>query len=245
MTFHSCPMKTTIFKYPRRARGQVCPSRWVSGIAAISALLLATTKLTALPSVTTITGGPTLGNNGYAGYVDGDTAAVAQFNTPIGMALDTSGNFLYVADRNNNAIRELNLSGNVTFTFATYGIDQPVAVSLDHAGNVLVLNHSSGTGGSVQKFDMFGNFLGTVVSGLSTAKGMVLDSLDNIYITVNGNTVLQIQPDGTLNTIATINVANTLLRGITIVTSGFLAVADSGNNGIWLIDPSTGEVSKL
>jgi hypothetical protein len=58
-----------------------------------SALLLAATKLAAMPSVTTVSGGPSAGN------VDGDTAAVAMFNTPAGLALDKTSSMLYVADR--------------------------------------------------------------------------------------------------------------------------------------------------
>src|SRR5436190_3195130 len=123
------------------------------GTTALAALLLVPAKLAALPSVQTISGGPT------AGYLDGDTAATALFNTPIGLALDPSENFLFVADRGNNAIRQLNLGGNVTFTFTTYGVHQPVGVALDKAGNVYVLNHGTGTDGSVLEFDSFGNFV--------------------------------------------------------------------------------------
>jgi hypothetical protein len=177
--------------------------------------------------------------------VDGDTAAAALFNTPVGLALDSSGNFLYVADRGNNAIRTLNFSGNLTFTFATYGVDQPVGVALDKAGNVYVLNHGNGADGTVLEFDVFGNFMGTLASGLHDANGLVVDGLGNIYVTVNGNAVLLIGPDGTTTTLATISAASIELRGITIMNNGFLAVADSAGNGIWLIDPSTSTVSQL
>jgi hypothetical protein len=203
------------------------------GTTALAALLLVPAKLAALPSVQTISGGPT------AGYADGDTKQIALYNTPVGLALDSSGNFLYVADRGNNAIRELNLSGNLTFTFATYGINSPVGVALDKPGNVYVLNHGSGADGTVLEFDVFGNFMGTLATGLVNANGLVVDSQGNVYVTVNGNSVLQIAPNGTLNTIATISASSIQLQGITIMNNGFLAVADSAGNGIWLVDPST------
>ena len=41
----------------------------------------------------------------FAGYVEGNPAnsTLAKFNTPIGLALDSTGEFLFVADSNNNS----------------------------------------------------------------------------------------------------------------------------------------------
>src|SRR2546425_12815169 len=86
---------------------------------ALSAFLFSPGLLSAFPVVTTISGAS-------HGYRDGDSFSVALFHTPIGLALDSSGNLLFVADRDNNAIRTLNLSGNQTFTFTTEQISQPV-----------------------------------------------------------------------------------------------------------------------
>ena len=47
-----------------------------------------------------------------AGYADGP-AATARFNHPSGIACDGAGN-LYVADRDNNVIRELSAPGTVS-----------------------------------------------------------------------------------------------------------------------------------
>ena len=116
-------MKKTRLNYPQRV-----PSSFLAwGGAAISALLLAASPLLAAPTVKTISGGPSAGSPSRFGYVDGDTAALAKFHTPIGLVLDSSGNFLFVADRDNNAIRELDLAGNQTFTFTTENIDHPEA----------------------------------------------------------------------------------------------------------------------
>ena len=209
------------------------------GTSALAALLLAPAKLAALPSVQTISGGPT------AGYADGDTTQIALFNTPVGLALDSSGNFLYVADKGNNAVRTLNLDGNVTFTFATYGVSQPVGVALDPLGNVFVLNHGSGANGTILEFDTFGNFMGTIATGLVNANGFCFDSLTNLYVTVKGNSVLKIAPGGAATTLTTINAASIQLRGITVLSSGLLAIADSLGNGIWQVDPNTGNATQL
>jgi hypothetical protein len=204
-----------------------------------SALLLTATKLAAMPSVTTVSGGPSAGN------VDGDTAAVAMFNTPAGLALDKTSSMLYVADRGNNSVRQMDLAGNQTITFATYGVNVPVGVAVDDAGNVFVLNRGNGSNGTVVEYDIFGDYLGVVASGLVNAQGIAIDSLSDLYVTVQGNTVLQIPPTGTQNIIATIAGANTFLRGITIMDSGFLAVCDFNNNGVYTIDPTSGSYSPL
>src|SRR5436853_6965893 len=126
-------MKTTNLKH----RASPTAEGWlglVRGKAALgSALLLAAGRLLAMPTVTTVSGGPT------AGFVDGDTAAFAMFNTPAGLALDKDSTHLYVADRGKNAIRQLDLAGNQTITFATYGVNVPVGLVVNDAGNVFLL----------------------------------------------------------------------------------------------------------
>jgi hypothetical protein len=188
--------------------------------------------------------------------VDGNTQPDAQFHTPIGLALDSfgfsgSGPLLYVADRDNNAVRKLDLNGNQTITFATNvinRINQPVGVAVDTSGNVYVLNRGNGANGTVLSFNRFGNFLGTNAVGLSAAEGIALDGGGNIYVTVNSNTVLQIYPGsypGAQATIKTIATPGTWLRGLTIRQDGTMAVCDAGRHGILAINPGTGVVTNL
>ena len=214
-------------------------AQWRQGAALGSVLLLASASLSAMPILTTVSGGPT------AGYVDGDTAALALFNTPVGLALDKNSSHLYVADRGNNAVRQLDIAGNQTITFATYGVNVPVGVAVDASGNVFVLNRGNGSNGTVVEYDIFGDYLGVVASGLSNAQGMAIDALGDLYVTVQGNTVVQIPPLGTQNVIAVIPTANTLLRGITVMDNGILAVCDFNNNGVYTIDPSSGTYTAL
>lgn len=54
------------------------------------------------------------GNPGQRGYKDG-TGTEARFNVPIAVTIDDADNYLYIADRNNHAIRKVRLSdGQVT-----------------------------------------------------------------------------------------------------------------------------------
>src|SRR3989442_428393 len=129
-------MKALLHCYASRTR--TLPLR----LPAWAMVLASTCSLLAAPEVRTLTGGPSeVFPFDPAGYVDGDTATVAQFNTPYGIALDPTGNTLFVADRDNNAIRRIDLAGGQTYTFATnqinkYQINQPVGVAVDGDGKV-------------------------------------------------------------------------------------------------------------
>jgi hypothetical protein len=219
-------------------------------------LLLSAVNRVAGTSVTTLGGGPNYYANDGGAYF-GSTNSLygtvySQFHTPSGIALDSSGNYLFVADRDNNEIRELDLVGGQTYTFTTNLVNRPVGVAVDGAGNVYVLNQGSvnaaglGTNGNVLEFDGFGNLLATN-SGtmlLTNAAGIALDTVGDIYVTVNSNTLIRIA-GATITNIATIAIAGTSLQGIVVKHNGLIAAVDSGRNGIYLIDPSktTGNVT--
>jgi len=69
------------------------------------------------------------------------------FNSPIGVAVDSSGN-IYVADTQNNAVREiLAVNGSIpaspTIVTLGSGFSGPFAVALDGNGNVFVADHGN------------------------------------------------------------------------------------------------------
>src|SRR5437016_2368667 len=63
----------------------------------------------------------TLAGNGTSGSAHG-TGADARFSLPAGVAVDTSGNNIYVADTSNNTIRKITSDGVVTTLAGTAGI---------------------------------------------------------------------------------------------------------------------------
>jgi sugar lactone lactonase YvrE len=90
----------------------------------------------------------TLAGNGSPGYVDGIGRA-AQFNGPVGIAVDDAG-IVYVADTYNDRIRRIGPDGTVT-TLAGTGkpnlfdgpgpaaaFDTPSALAVDHDGNLYI-----------------------------------------------------------------------------------------------------------
>ena len=189
-------------------------------------------------SVTTISGG-LLPN--YYGYSDGNTFNQAKYHTPTALAMDSSGNYLYVADRDNDVIRYLDLVNNYTWTYATNLVSKPVGVAVDVNNLVYVLNRGNGTNGSVIVFNPYDDSVSIIVSKLTNAAAMTMDPSGNIYLTMQSNKLVRIAA-GTFNmtTLATINITGASLQGIIYKHNGLIAACDSGRNGIYLIDPTTG-----
>lgn len=238
-------MKTANFNRTRRGPGSEARPSQCWGVVLALTTLVSVNSVIAVGEVNTLTGGPFQGNAGsYSGYVNGDTLNVAQFNTPMGLVLDSTGNLLFVADRDNNAIRRLNLSGNVTETFVTTGINKPVALAMDAQDYLYVVNQGNGSNGTLQKFNKHKNLLGTLAGNLANATAVALDGSANVYLTVQGNTVLRINATST-NVVGVIPDAGTFLRGIAVLDSGLLALSDSGRHGIWLLNPDNGTKTPL
>ena len=163
----------------------------------------------------------TLAGNGTRGFADGQGSA-AQFNYPVGVATDVSGN-VYVADANNNRIRKITADGTVS-TLAGSGLtgftdgnaavakfSSPFALTVDASGNVYVADKRNNR---IRKITADGT--------VSTLAGSVAGFADGIGTGAMFNGPL----------------------GITSDASGNIYVADAGNNRIRKITP-TGIVSVL
>jgi hypothetical protein len=218
------------------------------GAVAMLALMLGAATLKAATVVSTLGGGPLYDLTTYYGYNDGNTKLDAQFNTPCGLAIDISGQYLLLADKGNNLIRVNDLLAGDTYTYAndTSLMNAPIGVAIDSDYNVFVLNYGNGSNGSIYEFDSFGDTIATNAVNLPNVGGITLDNADNIYVTVSNNTVICITSTNTI-TVATITNAGTSLQGIILkkagATAGMIAACDSGRNGIYLINPTNGVVT--
>ncbi len=173
-------------------------------------------KVTSVGAVTTFAG-----VNGI-GFTNGSSTGV-RFYMPTGVATDTSGN-VYVADSDNNAIREISPTGIVTTlaggvlgnpvsqgTITTTSV--PVAVATDSSANVYVADTNdtiimiapggtvsvlAGTAGTSGSTDGTGG-----AAAFNGPSGLATDSNANVYVadTAN-NTIRMIAAGGVVTTMA-------------------------------------------
>lgn len=158
----------------------------------------------------------TVAGNGTGGYSgDGGLAIDAEVYWPAGLALDTSEN-LYIADDNNDRIREVNSDGMIsTFAGTGYGgyngdgipatsaeLYAPDRVTTDSAGNVYISEYGNNRIRKVNAGGIISTVAGTGTAGFSG--------------------------DGGLATSAEINTP----RGLTVDESGNLYISDAANNRI-------------
>ncbi len=170
------------------------------------------------------------GSNSAGGGFSGDGAAAtsAQLNLPMGLALDSAGN-LYIADSNNNVIREVSATGTITTlagnTMSGYfgdggpatsaQLQGPRAVIVDASGNLYIadsINHvvRKVTGGIITTIAGIGGQGGFSGDGgpatqaeLFYPDGLALDSVGNLYIADSlNNRVRVVTPGGIIMTVA-------------------------------------------
>ncbi len=153
------------------------------------------------------------------------------FNTPVGLAFDSSGN-LYVANLDNNTVSKVTPAGAVS-TFAT-GFDVPDSLAFDAAGNLYVANLDNNT---VSKVTPAGA-VSTFATGFDEPDGLAFDSSGNLYV-ANGDshndTVSKVTPAGAVSTFAS---GFDEPDGLAFDSSGNLYVANGGNGTVSEVTPA-------
>ncbi len=168
----------------------------------------------------------TLAGSGAKGYADG-VGTTAQFATPTGLAVDATGN-VYVSDYNNNKIRKISPTGNVT-TLAGSGIfgykdGQGTEAQFmylyglvtDVKGNVYVADLGNYRIRKITPNGEVSTFAGSGVVGLADGQGinaqfsgpagLTIDVNGNLYVT-DSQRIRKITPDGVVSTIAGCGIA--------------------------------------
>lgn len=171
-------------------------------------------------AITTIAGN---GTEGYSG--DGGSATNAELNSPLGLAVDASGN-VYIADFNNNAIRKVSNGTIVTVAggggqgFAGDGgpatsaqLNGPVSVAVDTGGNLYITDSNNYSIRLVSPNGIISTIAGNgsigysgdggpaVNAQLGAPGGLAIDAAGNLYST-DSQVVRRISGDGTIATIA-------------------------------------------
>ncbi len=167
------------------------------------------------------------GNPGLIGDVDGTgTDPAVSFNSPQGLAFDSSGN-LFVADYNGNVIRKITpagvittiagttpISGTTDATGALARFSRPAGVATDSAGNVYVTDSANSTIRLITPAGVVTTFAGTAGSpggadGTGSAarfnnpRGLTSDSAGNLYVADTGNNCIRkVTSSGIVTTLA-------------------------------------------
>ncbi len=167
----------------------------------------------------------TLAGSGTSGNMDG-TGTGAQFSSPSGVAVDSSGN-VYVTDKGNNTIRMITPTGVVSTLAGLAGspgstdgtgsaaqFNSPVGVAVDDAGNVYVADTGNDTirkitpAGVVSTLAGSAGFAGSAdgtggAARFNSPGGVALDDAGNVYVADTGNdTIRKITPAGVVTTLA-------------------------------------------
>ncbi len=166
---------------------------------------------------------------GYAG--DGGPATSAEFNNPVGVAVDSTGN-LYVADQNNGRIRKISTSGTITTVAGNGGccsasgdggpatsaqLGGPNAVAVDSSGNLYIADTNNqrirmvSTSGTITTVAGNGTYGSSGDNGPATSaelgspRAVAVDSSGNIYIGDSNNNRIRKVSGGTITAFAGIN----------------------------------------
>ena len=172
----------------------------------------------------------TLAGSGTPGFADNATGAAANFNNPIGVATDSTGN-VYVADTSNQIIRKVTSAGAVSTlagtgsattptigsangTGASASFYTPSGISVDVNNNIFVADTNNRairkiitTTGAVSTFagaTGIGSLDGNGSSaGFNLPSGAVSDSVGNLYVVdTNNHIIRKITPSGAVSTYA-------------------------------------------
>jgi DNA-binding beta-propeller fold protein YncE len=135
-------------------------------------------------------------------------AANAQFEFPLGIAVDAGRNAVYVADSGNQRIQKFTTKGVFVSAWGTFGnqpgeFRRPTAIAVDAAGNVLVTDSDTKR---VQVFTSTGTFVrawgGLVGAGdgqfaTQGPQGIAVDAGGNVLVVDRGNNrIMQFDPTG-------------------------------------------------
>ncbi|MBI2128671.1 PQQ-binding-like beta-propeller repeat protein [Candidatus Woesearchaeota archaeon] len=174
----------------------------------------------------------TVAGNGTCGYAEG-TGSSAMFNNPSGLAVNSNGTFLYVADYSNNRIRRIDLTTNTTSLIAgngtagyTEGVGNQTKFNNPYAATISPDNHylyiSDSGSHRIRRIDLTTNTT-SLIAGNGT-RGYLEGT--GINAMLNGPDQTSMNSEGTM--LYFIEPSGNRVRAINLTTNTTLLVAGNG-----------------
>lgn len=214
----------------------------------------------------------TFAGTGLPGYTgDRGKATQATLTSPVGLAVDSTGN-VYIADRDNYAVRRVSpdgtintAAGNGTPGFsgdnaaATSAQLQPWAVAVDSQGNLYIADGYSnrirkvntqgiistiaGNGGTS---GYSGDSSSATTTSIDLPTGIATELAGNVYI-ASFERALEITPSGTISTVAGSGNFGYIIDGVDARQAVLIAesVALDGKGGLYLSDANANKVRSV
>ena len=207
----------------------------------------------------------TLAGSGASGFADG-TGSTAQFNDPVGVAVDGAGN-VYVADTYNHRIRKVSPAGVVTtLAGSTQGFadgagsaaqfNGPYGVAVDGAGNVYVADYYNSRIRKVTPAGVVTTLAGSSTQGsadgagsaaqFSGPYGVALDGAGNVYVAdLNNQRIRKVTPAGVVTTLAGSTQGFADGAGSAARFNGPTGVALDGAGNVYVADRENQRIRKV
>ena len=196
------------------------------------------------------------GFSGAAGSTNG-SASSASFNSPDGVALNSSGT-IYVADTGNNRIRRITSTGTLVSAFAGSGVagtadgsnttaqfNGPTGIAVDAAGNIYVAD----TGNNLIRKITSGAVVTTIggTGVFNAPQDVAVDAAGNVFVADTGNNVIRkITPAGVVSVLSGSGVAGSDDGAGTAATFNQpVGIAVTSTNVIYVIESGRSYVREL
>ena len=164
------------------------------------------------------------------------------FNLPFGVALDSSGN-VYVADANNNAVKEIPAgcasSACVKTLGGTFSFNAPEGVAVDSGGDVFVANFGNSSVDEIPAGCSSAGCVASLGGGFLGPTSIAVDSAGNLYVADESSNAVTEIPNGCTaasyaSSPCTVAMGGGFSQpsGVAVDGSGNLYVADSSNNAV-------------
>ena len=175
--------------------------------------------------------------------VDVTTTLVSSgLKSPEGVAVDAAGN-VYIADTNDNAIKEWSVSTQLVSALVSSGLNAPTSVAVDSQYNVYFADSKNN---AIKEWNATTKAVTSLVSsGLSSPFGVAVDSQGNVYFSDTGHNDIKEWSPVTKAVTTLVSSGLNSPRGVAVDAQDNVYFADSGNNTIKEYNPITKAVTSL